>query len=314
MTPLATQQYDHNIFCLDAEYVRPGLASCYLIEENGHAVLIDTGTVYTVPAILKLLEQRNIALENVDYIIPTHVHLDHAGGAGELMRILPNAHLLVHPRGARHMVDPSKLQAGASVVYGEAEFKKHYGDLTPIPKDRVSSPEHGETIDFQGRPLTFLHTPGHAKHHLCIIDPTSDGMFTGDTFGVAYPELSDGGTPYIFPPSSPVDFDPEHWLTSIDMLMATNSTYAYLTHYGRVGNLQLLANTLRVMIKDFANFAITSNSPAELEKTISNYMLNGVFAGSCPLSEADAKEVLEIDIDLITQGLGVWIEKKRKKA
>lgn len=314
MTPVASQQYDHNIFCIDAEYVRPGLACCYVIKENNRAVLIETGTLYSVPAILRLLEELQIPLRNVDYIIPTHVHLDHAGGAGELMRLMPNAKLLVHPRGSRHMIDPSKLQAGASAVYGEENFKKHYGELRPIPSDRVMSSEDGQIVDFQGRQLSILHTPGHAKHHHCIVDAVSSGVFTGDTFGVAYPELSDNDSPYIFPPSSPVDFNPDDWLTSIDRLIETGARYAYLTHYGKVSNLPLLADTLRTMIKDFSAFARKSSSAVELKKTIASYMLNGVFAGNCSLSQDSVNEVLAIDIDLIAQGLWVWIEKTTGKA
>jgi glyoxylase-like metal-dependent hydrolase (beta-lactamase superfamily II) len=225
--------------------------------------------------IVKNCYKKNIPLENVDYVIPTHVHLDHAGGAGELMRRLPNAKLVIHPRGARHMIDPSRLKAGASTVYGEEMFKEHYGDLIPIPEDRVIIPEDESTIDFNGRLLKFLHTPGHAKHHFCIIDSMSNGMFTGDTFGVAYPELTGTELPYIFPPSSPVDFNPEDWIDSINRLMGTNSEQAYLTHFGKVSNLQPLAETLKTMVNEFADLAKSSDCPSSLSTAIKEHMING---------------------------------------
>lgn len=312
MTSPKSQQYPFNITCIDTEYVRSGLACCYLIEQNDHAAFIDTGTFHTVPLLMQILKERQIPLENVDYVIPTHVHLDHAGGAGELIRQLPNAKLVIHPRGARHMIDPSKLKAGASAVYGEEMFKKHYGDLIPIPENRVIIPDDGSTIDFHGRPLLFMHTPGHAKHHFCIIDSMSNGMFTGDTFGVAYPELDGSSQPYIFSPSSPVDFNPEDWIGSINKLMATSSKHAYLTHFGRVSDLQPLANTLITMVNEFANLAKTSDGFDSLSIAIKEYMINGALSGGCTLSKAEIDDVLSIDMDLIAQGLTVWLEKQTK--
>jgi len=309
MTKLIYEDIGHGVSCIDSQYIRPGLASCYLIEQNGHAALIDVGTNYTVPLILELLEEKNIPIENVDYVIPTHVHLDHAGGAGRLMQLAPNAQLIIHPRGARHMIDPSRLQAGASAVYGEVEFKKHYGDLIAISEQRVTSAEDGFSLSFQGRELTFLDTPGHAKHHFCIIDKHSNGMFTGDTFGVAYPELTVNNQPFIFPPSSPVDFHPQDWLTSIDKLMATGCNRAYLTHFNKVDNLEPLAKTLRERVKLFAELALQAPDSDNLHAQITSFFIEEVLKTGCQLSVDDITNVLSLDIDLITQGLRVWVEK-----
>jgi len=171
----------HGITFIDAQYVRPVLASCYLIEQNGHAAFIDVGTNHTVPLLLAVLEQKGIPPGNIDYVIPTHVHLDHAGGAGLLMQHAPNAQLIIHPRGARHMVDPSRLQAGATAVCGDAEFKRHYGELIGIDEQLVVAAADHHKIRFQSRELEFLHTPGHAKHPFCIIATTRNGVFPGDT-------------------------------------------------------------------------------------------------------------------------------------
>lgn len=309
MAQLIFEDIGHGVSCIDSQYIRSGLASCYLIEQNGHAAFIDVGTNYTVPLLLELLEEKNISIENVDYVIPTHVHLDHAGGAGSMMQHAPNAQLIIHPRGARHMINPSRLQAGASAVYGEDEFKKHYGDLIAIDEQRVTQADDGFSINFQGRELKFIDTPGHAKHHFCIIDEDSNGIFTGDTFGVAYPELTVNEQPFIFPPSSPVDFNPQDWLNSIDKIMAAGCNRAYLTHFNKVDNLQPLAKTLRERVILFAKFAVQSPNAQELKSQIQRYFIEEVLKTGCQLSAEEITDVLSLDIDLITQGLMVWVEK-----
>ncbi|MEO1889206.1 MAG: MBL fold metallo-hydrolase [Cycloclasticus sp.] len=309
MNNLIYEDIGHGVSCVDSQYIRPGLASCYLIVQNGHAAFIDVGTNYTVPLLIELLAEKNIPLENVDYVIPTHVHLDHAGGAGSMMQHAPNAQLIIHPRGARHMIDPSRLQAGASAVYGEDEFKKHYGDLIAIDEQRVTQAEDGFSINFQGRELKFIDTPGHAKHHFCIIDENSNGIFTGDTFGVAYPELTVNEQPFIFPPSSPVDFNPQDWLNSIDKIMAAGCNRAYLTHFNKVDNLQPLTKKLRERVTLFAKFAVQSPNAQELKSQIQRYFIEEVLLTGCQLSAEEITDILSLDIDLITQGLMVWVEK-----
>ncbi|ORU91087.1 MAG: MBL fold metallo-hydrolase [Cycloclasticus sp. symbiont of Poecilosclerida sp. N] len=313
MSNLIFKPLCHGISCIDAQYIRPGLASCYLIEQNGHAAFIDIGTNHTIPLLLELLDKKGIPLTHVDYVIPTHVHLDHAGGAGSMMQHCPNAELIIHPRGARHMIDPSRLQAGASAVYGEAEFKKHYGDLIAIDKERVTEADDGFSINFQGRELKLIDTPGHAKHHFCIIDKTSKGMFTGDTFGVAYPELTYNDKPFIFPPSSPVDFDPDAWISSVDKLIASGSEQAFLTHYGMISNLGELAIDLKDKIQAFSVFARSTKNAEQLNVAITNYLVDAAISNNPTLAREKVLDVLALDLDLITQGLRVWVEKIAKK-
>lgn len=313
MKELSYTDLGYGISCIDTQYVRPGLASCYLIEEDGHAAFVDVGTNHTTPLLIELLNIKKIPVENVDFIIPTHLHLDHAGGAGKLMQSCPNAQLIIHPRGARHMIDPSRLQAGASAVYGETEFKKQYGNLIPIDEQRVTVAPDGFNLDFQGRPLSIIDTPGHAKHHFCIIDKTSNGMFTGDTFGVAYPELTVDAQPFIFPPTSPVDFNPDDWLNSIDKLMSTQCERAYLTHFCMVENLSPLADALRNRIKIFAALAKKAPNNDALSSQIKAYFMDEISAKDCQLSQGNLFKILALDIDLIIQGLIVWLEKTPQK-
>ena len=161
-------QLEFGITCIDTEHMRQDFVAAYLIEHNGRAAFVDTGCHLSVPILLATLKEKNISTDVVDYIILTHIHLDHAGGAGELIRHLPNAKVYVHERGAQHLIDPSKLRAGVIGVYGELFFKQFLGDLIPIAADKVIIAKDGDSLDLGGRLLKFIDTPGHARHHLCI--------------------------------------------------------------------------------------------------------------------------------------------------
>ena len=176
--------------------------------EKDQAAFVDTNTTHSVPLLIEKLRTLGLSPEAVSYLIITHVHLDHAGGASALLKLCPNATLLAHPKAARHMIDPSKLVTSAKKVYGEAQFDQLYGAIDSIPKERVQVIEDGEVIAFGTRTFQFFYTRGHANHHFCIWDSASNGVFTGDSFGLAYPALQKRGL-FIFPSTSPTDFDPD---------------------------------------------------------------------------------------------------------
>lgn len=313
MTPIDSQDLGFGITCIDTAYSRPGLAACYLIEQDGKAAFIDTGTYYTVPLLLKQLEKQGLTSKDVQYVIPTHVHLDHAGGAGELMRHCPNAKLVIHPRGATHMIDPARLKAGATAVYGEEAFKAQLGDLIPVEESRVMSAPDQTKIDLNGRELLILDTPGHASHHFCLYDAISEGIFTGDTFGVAYPELAAESGPYIFPPTTPVQFNPEDWVASVDRLLSLDPKRMYLTHYGMVTDVDTLAETLMRRIVEFANLARqyreADEPTAGLKLALTERMIRDVQSAGNPLADDEIQRLLAMDIDLNAQGLSVWLER-----
>src|ERR1700761_4677571 len=187
---------NHGIHTIDTGFVRPRFDAAYLLVENGRAAFIDCGTNYAVPRMLEALAQAGLSTAEVDWLILTHVHLDHAGGAGKLMAHLPNARLVVHPRGARHMIDPSQLWAGASAVYGEDVMETTYGRLQPIPAERVIEAPDGHVVLLAGRPLLCLDTPGHARHHLSVYDERANACFTEDTFGLSYREFDTVNGPF----------------------------------------------------------------------------------------------------------------------
>lgn len=307
------QDLSHGITLIDTGFHRPAMAACYLLQEGDKAVVIETGTVHTVPIILDLLRERNISKEQVAYVIPTHVHLDHAGGVGALMQELPEAKLVVHPRGARHMIDPTKLQAGATEVYGEEIYNKMYGDLIPVAEQRVIEAGEGFSLNLQGRVLRFLDTPGHARHHFCIYDEQSRGVFSGDTFGIAYQEFTNEHGPFIFPTSTPVQFDPEAMKQSIQRLMDLQPQRFYLTHYGMVESPRPLADSLLQQIDDYVDIARhcagSNNIEQALQERLMAYVLERLALHASALEENYCKELLMTDITLNAQGLAIWLQK-----
>jgi len=315
VTPIY-QELDAGITCIESHYQRPGLACCYLLRQGHEAALIDTGTAYTAPAILALLEQKGIDPNQVRYVIPTHVHLDHAGRAGQLMAALPEARLLVHPRGARHLVDPTRLRAGTVAVYGEATFKKEYGELLPVPEERVVEVADGQIIKLGGRPLTCLDTPGHARHHICIWDPQSRGFFTGDTFGIGYPELETDRGPFMLLPSTPVQFDPETWHATLDRLLNYRPERMYLTHYGQVLQPAKLAPALHQELDAYAaiaNAARDSKTPLQtITRQLSTHIMQRLKEAGSSLDQTTLDYLLGMDIELCAQGLEVWLQRQQQ--
>src|SRR2546429_4099262 len=174
-------RHPHGVCAVDAEYLYPGHAAAHIIEDGGRAAFVDVGTNASVPYLLAALAELGIARAAVDYVLLTHVHLDHAGGAGRLMQELPNAVAVLHPRGAPHMIDPSRLIEGSRAVYGE-RLEQLYGQLLPIPAARVRVVEDGERVRLGGRTLELIHVPGHAlfffssrrRHTRCSRDWSSD--------------------------------------------------------------------------------------------------------------------------------------------
>ena len=195
--------YGNGIFAIDAQYERPLRSAIHFVVDNGHAAIIDTAHNASVERTVQAAAQLGLKREDVDYICLTHIHLDHAGGAGALMRKFGNARLVVHPRGARHMVNPTQLMAGVKAVYGEAAAERLYGELVPVPEERIIAATDEMPLKLGNRELCCLDTPGHARHHLSFYDTAVNTVFTGDAFGVSCPELDVNGRQSVVVSSSP---------------------------------------------------------------------------------------------------------------
>lgn len=320
---LGYENMGQGIYCVDARYIQHGIACCYLMVEGDQVAIIETGTAHTADGIDEALVDLGLSKESVRYIIPTHVHLDHAGGAGLLMQRYPEAQMLIHPRGARHMVNPTQLIAGSKAVYGEEKFAQFYGELIPAPKDRVTSVEDGEKYDLNGRTLEFRHTPGHAEHHFCVWDSVSNGWFSGDTFGISYHEMGHDldkarSDRFIIPTTSPVQFDPDKLLASIDLMMSYNPKKFYLTHYSVLEDPEPQADLLRAQVEDYRQIAQLLRNEPERKETIFQALKDITFARISsvqPNLDLDTMEkVLAMDLELNAQGLDVWLSKQEQKA
>jgi glyoxylase-like metal-dependent hydrolase (beta-lactamase superfamily II) len=311
--PPAPQALGDGIFVVDTEHVRPQADASYLIIEGGHAAFVDTGTARSVPNLLGALAALDIHVERVDYVLLTHVHLDHAGGAGALMASLPRARIVVHPRGAPHLTDPGKLVAGTKAVYGEEAYAAQFGDAVPIPAERVVTVEDGERLVFGARTLEFLHTPGHALHHLCVLDRDTREVFTGDTFGVSYRESDTAAGPFVFPTTSPPQFDPAQLRASVARIAALEPRCAYLTHYGRVDAVRKLARDLDTEIDAFARIARAGAAAPdrvprigrELFAHLSRRLQAHGYAGDARAQH----DLLDGDVALNADGLDAWLRR-----
>lgn len=307
---------DTEIYTVDALYFQPELASIHLIREKDRIAIVDTGTQYSVPQIKSTLDELGLSFSNVDLVILTHIHLDHAGGASSLMDLCENAQLIVHPKGARHMADPSKLIAGASAVYGEERYAKLYGEIGSIDATRMVEPADGETIDLAGRPLTFIDTPGHANHHHCIIDSKTNSVFTGDTLGVSYRALRDEQYAFLMPTTTPVQFDPQALHESIDKVMSHNPAMLYLTHYSALQPTANLIAGLHEQIDDFVMLTqqvdeIDCDFGETLEMELTDYLVTRCINEVSHIDEATALHWLKLDARLNAQGLTFWWKNKR---
>ena len=297
---------------IDSGYYSKDFAAIYLLRQRNKVAIIETGSNFSVPLVEKALIEDGLSFSDVAYIIPTHVHLDHAGGAGELMRQCQNATLVVHPRGSRHLIDPSKLIAGAMAVYGEEKFKEYYGEIIPIDSDRVIEAEDNFVLDFDGRVLKFIDTPGHARHHFCVWDKETKSMFTGDTFGISYRDLDHQNDVYVLPSTSPVQFDPEALIQSINRIMEFKPERVCLTHFSAIKPTQRVVNQLIDGINFVSNLAKKYATTNEAESIIYNemmeYFLNGL--NKIGFSNDDfSKNRLKLDVQINTQGLIYWQSK-----
>lgn len=303
---------DFGISCVDTLQERPQMAACYLIERGDDVAFVECGTAHGVPRLLALLQARGIDPARVRYVIPTHVHLDHAGGAGALMQALPQAKLVVHPRGARHLIDPSKLIAGATAVYGAEELARMYGDILPVPEARVIVANDGDALPFGDSELQFIDSPGHAKHHFSVWDPVSRGFFTGDTFGLSYREFDGPQGPFLMPTTTPVQFDPEAWMKTLDRYLSFAPQRMFLTHFGCVEDVPRLAAELRAGLQRYQTLAREQAQAPQRHQALYDALMGDALQQlqqkGAPLDDDRSRALLAFDIELNAQGLEVWLD------
>lgn len=319
MTPINSNLVRHsgNIITIDTEFMRPGLVASHLLVNNGRALFIDVGVSKTVPVLLQALVALGIARDAVEAIIITHVHLDHAGGAGRLMSELPNAKLLVHPSAAKHMLDPSKLSASATRVYGEEQMRSVFGAIEPVEKARLLIVNDNEKIEIAGREMVFMDTPGHAYHHNCIYDKSTNSVFTGDAFGLSYREFDIAGQAYMMPTTTPTQFNPAAYHKTIERILALNPSRLFLTHFGCIQPVAELATQLHKKIDQYVDSTLScmhaENRYECLHGKLAVLLVDTLVNAGSKLSADSILALFAMDLDLNTQGLLYWLDKELSK-
>jgi glyoxylase-like metal-dependent hydrolase (beta-lactamase superfamily II) len=204
--------------------------TCGYLIEGEKLTLVETGPGPSGEKILSVLKEKGYHKSDLKYIVVTHIHLDHAGAAGFLLNKCPDAKLLVHPKGAQHMADPTRLIAGARAAFDN--FDSLFHPVIPAPWERIISIEDKSTLDLGERQLTFYHGRGHADHHLTIMDSMSRGLFSGDLLGIYSPEFAEYGIEYSLLSSAPNQFNPQAFTESLEDIRSLNPHTIYFTHFG----------------------------------------------------------------------------------
>jgi glyoxylase-like metal-dependent hydrolase (beta-lactamase superfamily II) len=264
-------QLDDGLWIIDLGFQgRQGVIAAYLIAGNDEVALIETGPTSTLAALTGGINAAGFAVSDLTAVMPTHIHLDHAGAAGVLARDNANLTVYVHPFGAPHLVDPAKLIASATRIYGD-QMGPLWGEIAPVPEPQVRPLADGETIFIAGRTLTALFTPGHANHHIAFWDAASGAVFTGDVGGIRMP-----GTDYVCAPTPPPELDPAAWVDSIARLKSLNARRLLLTHYGAFDDVEAHLDQILPHLDDFVAIAEQSvtegGDQEELTRALHNRM------------------------------------------
>lgn len=306
---------------IDCHYLeQPGVAAAFLLREGDRAAFVENNTERALPYLLAALEEEGLGPEQVDYVIVTHVHLDHAGGSAALMDACPRATMLCHPRAQAHLVDPSRLVASSKAVYGEAKFAELYGEVRGVDMARTRVMADGETLKWGERELSFLHTRGHANHHFCVHDSATQGIFTGDSLGLIYPWLQSGGL-LVLASTTPTDLDVPAAMESVDRIVGTAASTAYLTHFGPHGDLPAIGTALKAQLERYALIVDAAFDADMKAEALQSFCKDGVQAIFRDLllehglaEDPLVRERLRFDIELNARGVAFAVEKRRFKA
>lgn len=308
-----------SIVTIDCQYMLPRKGAAYLIHGNGRAAFVDNNTMHAVPHLLGALRESGLRPEQVDYLIITHVHPDHAGGTGTLLKHCPNATVLAHPRAARHVIDPGRLIESARMVYGEEGFRQVIGGMEPVAESRVRVMEDGESLAWAGRTLRFIYTEGHARHHFCIHDSETNAIFTGDAFGLGMSAHTRPGAPFVVCSSTPIDFDAAAARKAATDIPATGARHAYLGHYGVVEDLDLAAEHLLRSIDHMEAILEEAVNRDECGEALQRFCETRVGAAfdtqlrACDVADFEAdRQWLEGDVVLNAMGLAYVAGRRRK--
>ena len=300
--------YKDGIFGVDSYYAGlHGRTMVYIIVSGGRAAIIDTANNAAIKPMMDALNELGLRSSDIDYICLTHVHLDHAGGAGLFMESFPNAKLVVQKRGAWHMANPEKLIAGVQAVYGKEISDSLYGKLTPVPEERIISPDDGGEISFGGRTLCCLETPGHAKHHIIFHDPAARALFSGDAFGIMYRDPQGGRANGAIISTSPTQFDPQAMHSSIDRIKQLEPERVYLTHFGELTDVDRTAENLHSMTDAHTEIALSCKGDfAKIHEGLKKLLREEALIQDWACKGEAVNALFKVETKLSAKGLQTW--------
>jgi glyoxylase-like metal-dependent hydrolase (beta-lactamase superfamily II) len=310
----AYEQVGEGVTAIDTRLLRPHMDASHLVIADGRAAFVDVGTSRSAPYLLQALEQMNVDRDAVEYIFLTHIHLDHAGGAGEMARLLPRAKVVMHPRAAAHMIDPSRLITATRAFYGESHFAEYYGEIRPIPAGRIRVVTDGERLKLGSRTFEFLYTPGHALHHVSLMDREAREMFTGDTFGISYKEFDTAAGEFLFVTTSPTQFDPDQLHASVERILGLAPEAVYLTHYSRVAHIAALGADMHrdidASVRMAERAAGAPDPAAAIIPQLIAHLWQRLDAHGCIQGDAERHALLDLDVELNAAGLAAWLSRR----
>lgn len=225
---------------------RQQVTSAYLLSSD-QPTLVETGPTTSFNAVAAALEALGIGTHDLAHVVVTHIHLDHAGGAGTLAARFPAATVWVHERGAPHLADPTRLVASAARVYGQERMAELFGPVDPVPRERLRAVGEGEHIRFGKRSLEVLYTPGHASHHVALVDSETGSLFTGDALGIHLPDVR-----VLRPATPPPDIDIELSVESIRRIRDRARSVLMLSHFGPVEEVEEICEVATTRLQKWA--------------------------------------------------------------
>ncbi len=288
------------------------IIASFLLTGEGPTAIIETGPTTCIENLMRGLEDHGVSPEDVEKVLLTHVHLDHAGASGNLVELLPNAVFYVHEVGYPHLVDPSTLVKSATRIYGEESMEEMWGEVRAVPEDRLVKLESGEEIEAAGGVLSAHYTPGHAYHHLAYLEPESGALFAGDVAGVRLP-----GQSYVKPPTPPPEIDIEAWKGSIEAIRKLAPKSLYPTHFGSYEDVERHLSELEQRLQEWLLFVEERmDEECSREDIIEEFSAMGdeelLQEGGSP--EDSERYDLAANYEMLVDGLMRYVSQQRESA
>lgn len=297
----------------DTHYIRVQHTSCIVVVDDGRAAIFDTGVTANVEELVVAVESLGVPPEAVDCIIASHVHLDHMGGIGQLVKRLPEARVAVHPSGTPHLVDPSKLEKGARAVFGDEFVDREYGPIDPVPAERIVETQDGDTLTIGSRELKVVHTPGHAWHHQSVFDPKTSTVLAGDAFGLAYPEMVGDDGPFAMLPTAPTQLVPEEMHKTLDRILGLEPARVQPSHFAVIEEPARVAEWLHRLMDEWVEQTLQAGSVEDVEQRITDVCVAELKRRGRGDEAGTMRDLYDMDLRINAMGLWHWRRRKEEK-